>query len=118
MGLNLKIINKPVVATCTAILLTTVLAAANARADEFRTETIKFQDLNLDNPAGVEALYGRIHSAASRVCSQSDPIMRAAVGPCVRKAEAEAIEKVNQPALTAYYQLKTGRHTETLAARR
>jgi UrcA family protein len=36
-----------------------------------RSETVKFQDLNVGTPAGVEALYGRIHSAAVRVCSPS-----------------------------------------------
>jgi UrcA family protein len=119
MDSNLQNINRPFIAYCTAILLTSVLAVPNARADEqLRTETVKFQDLNVGSPAGVEALYRRIHSAAERVCSQSDPVMRAAVGSCTRSAEGKAIEKVNQPLLTAYYRMKTGDHTETITARR
>lgn len=51
--------------------------AATALADDgVRTETVKFQDLNTDTAAGVQALYGRIHSAAQRVCSQSEPLLR------------------------------------------
>jgi UrcA family protein len=119
MGSNLQIINRPFGAYCAAILLTSVLAVSNALADEqVRTETVKFQDLRVDTPAGVEALYKRIHSAAARVCSQNDPVMRAAAGSCARSAEAKAIEKVNQPLLTAYYRMKTGDHTETITARR
>jgi UrcA family protein len=119
MGSNLHIINRPFVAYCAAILLTSVLGVSNALADEqLRTETVKFQDLNVGTPAGVEALYRRIHSAAARVCSQSDPVMRAAAGSCSRNAEAKAIEKVNQPLLTAYYRMKNGDNTETITARR
>lgn len=119
MGSNLQIINNPCVAFCTATLLASVLAAPNAFADEqLRTETVKFQDLNVGTPAGVEALYRRIHSAAARVCSESDPGMRAAASSCARSAEAKAIEKVNQPLLTAYYRTKTGDNIETITARR
>jgi UrcA family protein len=119
MGSNLQIINRPFVAYCTAILLASVLVGSNALAGEqFRTETVKFQDLNVGTPAGVEALYTRIHSAALRVCSQNDLVMRAAARACARSAEAEAIEKVNQPSLTAYYRMKTGDHRETITARR
>lgn len=119
MGSNLQIINRPFVAYCTTILLAGILVVPNALADEqLRTETVKFQDLNMGTPAGVEALYRRIHSAAVRVCSDNDPVMRAAAGSCARSAEAKAIEKVNQPLLTAYYRMKTGGHTETITARR
>jgi UrcA family protein len=119
MSSNLQIINRPFVAYCTAILLASVLVVPNALADEqLRTETVKFQDLNVGTPAGVEAIYRRIHSAALRVCSQNDPVMQAAVLACARSAEAKAIEKVNQPSLTAYYRMKTGDHREPVTARR
>jgi UrcA family protein len=119
MDSNLPTIKRPFVAYCTAILLGSVLVVSNALADEeLRTETVKFQDLNVGTPAGVEALYKRIHAAAQRVCLQTDPVLRSAAGPCARSAEAKAIEKVNQPLLTAYYRAKTGDHTETIAARR
>jgi UrcA family protein len=119
MSSNLQIINRPFVAYCTAILLASVLAVSNVLADEqLRTETVKFQDLNVGTPGGVEALYRRIHSAALRVCSQNDPVMQPALRACARSAEANAVEKVNQPLLTAYYRMKTGDHREMIAARR
>jgi len=55
--------------------------------------------------AGVEALYGRIHAAARRVCEQpaGEP---AAVRGCMTKTESQAIGKVDAPLLTAIYQKK------------
>jgi len=37
---------------------------------------------------------------------------------CAKESEARAIKRVNLPSLTAYYQMKTGGHSETLAAKR
>ena len=59
--------------------------------------------LNVDTPEGVQALYGRIHAAAGRVCSECDPVRRQAVTSCAEKAESDAIQKLNLPQLTAYY---------------
>ena len=118
MSSNLQIINRPFVAYCTAILLASVLVVPNALADEqLRTETVKFQDLNVGSPAGAEALYRRIHSAAKRVCA-SPPGWPEQVSAaiCAKDAEARAIAKVNVPLLTAYYRTKTGDRTQTIAA--
>jgi UrcA family protein len=102
-----------------ATLLACVLASSNAFAgDEVRSETVKFQDLNVDTPAGVAALYNRIHGAARRVCAQSDPVAARGVGACIRKAEGKAITDLNLPGLTAYYQMKTGEHADALTASR
>ena len=101
------------------MLLACVWGVSSALAGEqLRTETVKFQDLNVDTPAGVEALYGRIHAAARRVCSQSDPIARAGAIACAKRAEADAIKKVNLPQLTTFYQMKTGDQAQTLSANR
>ena len=118
MGSNLHIINRPFVAYCAAILLTSVLGVSNALADEqLRTETVKFQDLNVTTAAGVETLYHRIHSAARRVCAPPAgwPQLVGSVA-CAKDAEARAIAKVNLPSLTAYYRTKTGDRTQTIAA--
>jgi UrcA family protein len=101
-----------------AMGLACVLAAFGAHAgDQVRSETVKFADLNLGTQSGVEALYGRIHAAARRVCDQpaGEPWGARA---CMTKAESEAIAKVNVPLLTAFYQKKTGGHPETLIANR
>jgi UrcA family protein len=106
-------------ALATAISLTWVWGACNAFADEeVRSERVKFQDLNVQTPEGVQALYGRIHAAARRVCSETDPVLREAEGVCARKAEADAVEKLNLAQLTAYYKIKTGEHTQPLVAAR
>ena len=63
------------VAGAAAMLTGCVFVVSSAFAGEsdaqVRTQDIKFQDLNLDTTAGVEALYQRIHSAAERVCAVS-----------------------------------------------
>lgn len=119
--MNSNIKTRVPLALATAIWLTWVWGASNAFADEeVRSERVKFQDLNVDTQEGVQALYGRIHAAAKRVCSESDPVLRAAEGACARKAEANAIEKLNLSQLTAYYKIKTktGDHTQPLLAGR
>ena|ERR1700723_1972502 len=108
-------------ALATAMLLTCMWGASSAFADEeVRSERVKFQDLNVNTPEGVQALYGRIHGAAKRVCSESDPVMQAAENACARKAEGNAVEKLNLSQLTAYYEIKTktGDHTQPLVAAR
>jgi UrcA family protein len=119
--MNSKIKNRIPLAFATAMLLTCMWGASSTFADEqVRSERVKFQDLNVDTPEGVQALYGRIHAAAKRVCTESDPALWGAEGPCARKAVGKAIEKLNLPQLTAYYEIKTktGEHTQPLVAAR
>jgi UrcA family protein len=119
MNSNVKIANRIPVALSAAMLLACAWVASSAFADDqARSETVKFQDLNVNSPAGAEALYRRIHWAARRVCSETEPLRQAAASACIKKAEAEAIEKVGVPQLTAYYQMKTGNHTQPLSANR
>jgi UrcA family protein len=119
--MNLNIKTRIPLALSTAMLLTCVWGGSSAFADEqLRSERVRFHDLNVSTPEGVEALYGRIHAAAKRVCSDSDPVMQPAVSACARKAEGNAIEKLNLSQLTAYYKIKTktGDHTQPLVAAR
>ena len=102
-----------------AMLLASVAGVPAAFADsDVRSETVKFQDLNIDTSAGVQALYGRIHAAAKRVCSQSDAVQQPSANACAKKAEADAVQKLSFPQLTAYYRLKTGDKTAPLSASR
>ena len=102
-----------------ALLLASVLAAASAFAGEpATTATVKFQDLNLDTPAGAEALYNRIRQAAVRLCSDPDPSLWQAAPACISKTEARAIANANLPALTDYYKTKTAGQTDVLIAKR
>ena len=118
MNSNVKSDNRNILSYVTAMLFACVLVAFNAHAgDQVRSETVKFADLNLGSQAGVEALYGRIHAAARRVCEQPAGEL-AAARPCMTKAESEAIGKVNVPLLTAFYQKKTGSQPQTITANR
>jgi UrcA family protein len=118
MNSNVKTANRTILGYAVAMALACVLVAFNAHAgDQVRSETVKFADLNLGTPAGVEALYGRIHAAARRVCEQPAGEL-AASRACLTKAESEAIGKVNVPLLTTFYQNKTGMHPQTITANR
>jgi UrcA family protein len=118
MKSNVKTDNRIILACATAMWLACALVASNAYADDqVRSETVKFADLNLGSSAGVEALYGRIHAAARRVCEQPAGAL-ASRRACMTKAESEAIGKVNVSLLTAYYQKKTGSLPQALIANR
>ena len=102
----------------TAMLLASVWVVPGAFAEEsVRSETVKFEDLNVDTPAGVQTLYSRIHAAARRVCEVPDPVMRLGAFKCVSKAEAKAIQTLSLPQLTAYYRQKTGNQSPLIAQR-
>ena len=117
MNANVKSDNRTILAYAAALWLACALAASNAQADDARSESVKFTDLNLDSQAGVETLYGRIHAAARRVCEQPAGEL-AALKKCMAKAENEAIGKVNNSLLTAFYQKKTGSEPQTITASR
>lgn len=103
----------------TATLVAFGLVASYAFADDqVRIENVKFQDLNVGTPAGVETLYGRIHSAAKRVCSESERINQARASACAKQAEARAVGTLNLPTLTTFYQAKVGGFTQPLSANR
>ena len=85
-------------------------ALASDGTDLPRATTVRFSDLNLNSPAGVAALYGRIGRAAIKVCD--DPaetrallITRAAY-KCRAAATDRAVRQANQPALTTIHLAK------------
>ena len=97
------------VAGAAAVLLACVFVVSSAFAGDpdgqLRTENVKFQDLNLANPAGADALYTRIHSAAERVCAVSgEPKLGAASASrkCTEEAVTRTIEKLDLATLTAF----------------
>jgi UrcA family protein len=85
------------------------LAQADDRSD-VRSETVRFDDLNLATQAGVHALYLRIQNAARDVCAPAEypgsRLASAAWKACVSSSVHEAILKVNLPSLTAYYAVR------------
>jgi UrcA family protein len=117
MSPNVKINNHTTLTYAAALWLACVFVGSSAFAADARTEVVKFADLNVNTPAGVEALYGRIHAAAQRVCDQPAG-EQAAIKPCVTKAESQAIGRANLPLLTAFYQKLTGKTPPTFTANR
>jgi UrcA family protein len=79
------------------------LAAVDSRAEDGEplTKLVKFADLNIQSPAGAEALYRRIRAAAEAVCplpaDAGHLVMQRA---CVDHAIDQAVLKVNSTALT------------------
>ena len=117
MNSRVKSDNRTILAYLAVLWLACGLAVSSAQAGDARSETVKFGDLNLNSQAGVEALYGRIHAAARRVCEQPAG-EQAALKGCMAKAERQAIGKVNNSSLTAFYQKKTGSEPLTITANR
>jgi UrcA family protein len=100
----------------TTLFLTTVLAAsaqlafASDAVDASRRHTeVHFADLSLSTPAGMAALYQRLHGAAQEVCREDgtrDLGSTVRVKACVTAAVSAAVTQINNPALTAYYRAR------------
>jgi len=119
MSSNARTLSRVPLVFATGMLLAfAAVTGAHASDEPVRSETVKFDDLNVGAASGVQALYDRIHRAARRVCSQPDPLQQIAAKVCTQKAEARAIATVSLPQLTAYYQMKTGDHSQPLIANR
>ena len=100
------------IATALFGLLSSSITALPAAADSFEPlqVTVKFGDLDVSNPTGATVLYSRIKAAAATVCSPFEGIALSAkirLHACVKSAIADAVTKVNQPALAAVYGAKT-----------
>ena len=100
-------------------VLSASLAAQPAAADSFEPlkETVKFGDLDISHPQGAAALYQRIRAAAQNVCSPLDGgglSAKTRLEACAKRAVADAVKMVDEPALFAVYSAKTGK---TLPAR-
>ena len=86
--------------------------AGNNDFEKGSTTKVKFGDLDLGTSEGVRTLYGRIESAARRVCNQDaepgDPRWHSHWRYCFKTAVANAVRDVNNQWLTAMHQQKSG----------
>jgi UrcA family protein len=93
--------------TACLIIGTTATAHAAATADAAAPSVrVNYHDLNLATEQGTQALYGRIVSAARKVCAPSDIrilVEVAAAQACEAQAVAHAVRAVNNPRLAATY---------------
>jgi UrcA family protein len=77
-----------------------VVAAADPSAE---SRTVKFADLDMSNPSSAHVLYRRIQAAAQVVCSYHFFATDTDKARCVRDATADAVTRIDQPALSAVY---------------
>jgi UrcA family protein len=109
MNINLKSVAFSAVAfVCATIIMNS--AAAGGPIGETLQQKVSYADLNLDRPEAVAALYKRIHAAAVNVCSpiETTEVFLSSKQPCIADATSRAIKMVNNPALTAYDNARTG----------
>jgi UrcA family protein len=75
---------------------------------ETASQTVKFRDLDLNQPEDAKALLRRIRRAATMVCTGS-PTLDAhtyssrTARNCIKQASGEAVTKVDHPVVTAMY---------------
>jgi UrcA family protein len=67
---------------------------------------VKYADLNIASPSGALVLYERVRAAAQSACSYFWFKTDADEARCVHNTIANAVAKVNQPALSAVYNAK------------
>ncbi len=80
---------------------------------------ISYADLNLANPAGAEAMLGRIDAAAQAVCDPGDTrqiVLHRLAQVCEHDAVERAVANLGQPLVVARYQERIGHAEETQVA--
>jgi len=98
-------------------------AAVPAVSDSFAplTVRVKFGDLDLSRPRDAAVLYGRIRTAAEKVCSPYEASGLAAkmhLNSCIREAVSKAVTTVDAPALSLIHKAKMGTSLPTRLASR
>jgi UrcA family protein len=80
-----------------------VAAQTAERAADIPSVTVRYDDLNLNTPAGVDALYARLRAAARQVCNVGQGrslIDQIAAKACYRQALGTAVDDAKLPTLT------------------
>lgn len=94
------------VATGIFAVLASSLSIVSAADSSPASRTVKFGDLHLSNPSDAHVLYMRILAAAQVVCSHVPFATDADRAGCVRDAIADAVNRIDQPELSAVYNAK------------
>ncbi len=93
-----------------ALVLSFAAVCSAADSTDEPQATVKYADLNLSSPQGAASLYSRIRAAADTVCRAQDGhdlTSMTLFDRCVHKAIADAVTKVDRPALYAVYNAKS-----------
>ena len=96
--------------------LASSFSAVSAADPNSASVTVKYADLDIAAPPGALVLYERIRVAAHSACSYFWFKTAAYEARCVQNAIAEAVTKVNQPALSAVYNAKYKTAASTLVS--
>ena len=94
------------IATAIFGALASSFSAVSAADPSSASVTVKYADLNLASPSGALVLYERIRAAAQSACNYFWFKTDADEARCVQNTIANAVTKVNQPALSAVYNAK------------
>jgi len=100
------------VAGAFATLAVTTASFAAAPSDEAPSVTVRYDDLNLANASGVDALYHRISGAARAGCPGEytrDLRVLAGIESCRANAIAKAVREVNNPQLAMVHAARISR---------
>jgi UrcA family protein len=81
-------------------------SAVSAADPSSASITVKYADLDLASPSGARVLYERIRASAQGACAYYWFHTDADEARCVHDAIANAVTKINQPALSAVYNAK------------
>ncbi len=87
-----------------------VVAETQSRVD-LPSVTVRYTDLDLNTPAGVEALYARLRAAAKAVCNVDErkPLTEAmAAKNCYHQTLSAAVDEAKLPTLTALHSVEHG----------
>jgi UrcA family protein len=88
-----------------------VAAETETRAD-LPSVTVRYADLDLNTPAGVETLYSRLRAAAREVCNVDErrPLVEVmAARRCYDQVLGTAVDDAKLPTLTALHHVESGR---------
>jgi UrcA family protein len=104
--------NPRIVALSLFVALASTSSLVCSAADGVALQTtVKYSDLNVSTSQGAGTLFSRIRIAAEQVCrplNRDDLASKALFHKCMNHAIADAVSKVDQPALLAVYSAKTG----------
>jgi UrcA family protein len=107
--------NSSVTFRCAATVIAALVTGSALAADP--SKTVSYADLNVNNSAGVEALYKRIKKAAYEVCQIPTGTHQIKIESEFKACKADAIDRAvqqsNLPSLTALHQSKTGRSVDS-----
>lgn len=110
------IIAKSIVAVSLAAALTgySGLAHADKRSEsagQVRSVVVRYAELDLSKPQGIDALYIRIQGAAKLVCRADSSVLgrypRVSSSKCYQDAIERAVTQVNLVKLTALHRART-----------